>query len=306
MTTAPPMPGLEQLTAQFRGSPGLEAHAGASVEVILGRLADHFDWTRKQSQRAAQAAFVAPFPAQVYAVAAGAPGVPTFVADAIAPKDGYVWFVTRLSVDGLVAGGGTPAEGSGTVTSPAANAVVGQITLANLAPGTYNVYTTVGLTAGAPAAGTDNNNMVLKFGTTLYNLIYPAALGNYPMLPVQITIPQGNANTIAVRTIGAGTAGVQYAAEITIVPTPGDLVQLYRGPALAVAAQPQNRIHTFTAAGSRGPGPDWSPGGRGLLMSHQDALTLSGANLAAAQLVLSGDMLCLEAWVVSRYLAGIG
>jgi hypothetical protein len=300
-----PTPGLDRIAEGFRGAPPA-ARGELSLEVVLGQLARHLDWTRAREIRAAQAASIFPFPAQLYTVTAGVPVPPTTIADTHAPKDGYVWFVSRLSVDGLIAGGGTPVEGSGSVTSPGANAVIGQITLANILPGTYTVYVTVGLTAGAPAAGTDNNNMVLKFGTTLYNLVYPAALGNYPMLPVQITVPQGNANTVVVRSIAAGTVGVQYAAEITMIPTPGDLVQLYRGTALAIGAQAQNRIHTFTAPGSPGPGPDWTPGGRGLPLAHQDTLLLSGANLAAAQLVLSGDVLQLEAGHVPRYLAGLG
>jgi hypothetical protein len=301
-----PAPGLDRIAEAFRDAPAAQLRGGLSLELILGRLADHFDWTRKQAQRAGQAAAMFPFPAQVYTITGGAPGVPTFVADAIAPKDGYVWFATRLSVDGLVPGTGNNVFQEANVAAPGAGVTVLNIAAGSIAAGAYYAYVTVGL--NGPVAAADANNMQISGPGTGGNrgLVVPAVVGSYPQDVFILNVPAGNGTALKVSAIGAATAATTYSAEISLVPLSSDAVQLYRGPALAIAAQPQNRIHTFTAAGSPGNGPDWTPGGRGLLMSHQDALTLAGSGLAAAQLVLSGDVICLEAAHVPRYIAGIG
>lgn len=297
--------GLDQIAAGYRDrGPTLGAAAGVSLEIILGRLADHFDWTRKQSERAARAAMMFPFPAQLYPVTNGVPGVPTFVADANAPKDGYTWFAARLSVDGLVGGVGAPAFAQGQQAAPAANTTIATVAAAAITPGVYSIGWSVGLSGTLAAAEIDNFRLRLG-STTLATSSNPDVAGQFPQLsygPILLT----GANSVNIINPGIATAGSIYDASISLTPSPGDQVQLYRGPALAVAAQPQNRIHTFTAPGSGGPGPDWTPGGRGLLMPHHDALTLAGSGLAAAQLVLSGDVICIEDWVLTRYLAGIG
>jgi len=299
-----PTQGIDEILGRFRERPPA-VRGEVSLEVILGRLADHFDWTQKQAQLAGQAASIFPFPAQVYPVVGGVPGVPTTVADAIAPKDGYVWFATRLSVDGLVAGGGAPVFQEANVAAPGAGVTVLNIAAGSLAAGSYLCYVTVGL-AGTSAAADINNMQISGPGTGGNKGLIVPGNGSWPQDVFVLNVPAGNGTALKVSAIGAATAGTTYSAEISLVPAPADQVQLYRGPALAIGAQPQNRIHTFTAANSPGNGPDWSPGARGLLMSHQDALILSGSGLAAAQLVLSGDVICLEAGHVPRYLAGIG
>lgn len=299
-------PGLEQITEAYRQRPGAGLAAGLTVEAALGHIARHYHRSDERAERAAQAVFMTPFPAQAYTVTGGVPGVPTTIADAIAPKDGWTWFATRLSVDGLVPGTGTAAWNEGAVNSPAANTTIVQITAANLAPGNYLAYFNLSL-AGTLAAADGNNMQFSGPGTGGSKIFpFPPQAGEYSYGPVAITVPAVNGTPLKIQAVGLATAGAIYGASIDIVPQPVDAVQLYRGPALAIAAAPQNRIHTFTAGGSPGPGPDWTPGGRGLLLNHQDALILAGSGLAAAQLVLSGDVLCMENWVVPRYLAGIG
>lgn len=302
-------PGLEQIAGAYRERryPADGAVAHLTVEAALGHIARHYQRADMLAERAGQAAFVAPFPAQLYAVTGGVPGVPTTVADAIAPKDGYTWFVTRLSVDGLVSNPtASAAWNEGSVTSPAANGTIVQITAGNLTPGTYLVYFTLALSGTLGA--TDTNNMQFSGPGTGGNKVFPfpGQAGEYTFGPVPVSVPAVNGTPIKVTAVAAATVGAVYSAAIDIVPQPQDQVQLYRGPALTIAAAPQNRIHTFTAGGSAGPGPDWTPGGRGLLLNHQDALILSGSGLSAANLVLSGDVLCLENWAVPRYIAGIG
>jgi hypothetical protein len=306
MTT--PTPGLDEILAKFRESPngGARATAELSIEVVLGQLARHFEWTRQETYRAWQAAQILPFPAQLYTVTGGVPGIPTFAADANAPKDGYAWFATRLSVDGLVPGTGLAQYQSNSVTSPGAAATIVQITAANLAPGNYLVYVTLSL-AGTLAAGDGSNMQISGPGTGGSKPFqFPPQAGEYTFGPIYLSVPAGNGTALKISSIAAGTVGVIYGASLDLVPQPADQVQLYRGPAIAVAAQPQNRIHTFTAGGSAGPGPDWTPGGRGLMMRHQDAVILSGSGLSAASLVLSGDVIQLEERYVPRYLAGLG
>jgi hypothetical protein len=299
--------GLDQITGTYQQQqPNLQVAAAAGIEVVLGKLADHLDWSRKRAIRAAQAASMFPFPAQAYTVSAGGLLVPTYIAEANAPRDGYVWFATRLSVDGLVPGTGTQQYQSAAVAAPAASATVVQITAGNLAAGNYLVYVTLGL-SGTLAAAADSNNMQISGPGTGGNHIFtfPGQAGEYTAGPIPLNVPAGNGTALKITAVGAATAGSVYAASLDLVPQPADQVQLYRGPGLAIAAQPQNRIHTFTAGGSQGPGPDWSPGGPGLLMNHQDTLVLAGTGLSATQLVLSGDVVQLEVEFAAHYVGKV-
>jgi hypothetical protein len=300
------MPGLDAISARYRGAPPA-ARGGLSLEVVLGQLADHFAWSRAREIAAGQAASIFPFPAQLYTVVGGVPVPPTTIADAHAPKDGYVWFAGRLSVDGLVPGTGTQTYQEASVTTPAAAGTIVQITAGSLAAGNYLLYVTLSL-AGTLAIGTDSNNMQISGPGTGGNhaFTFPGQAGEYTYGPIQLVVPNGNGTALKISAVALATTGAVYAASLDLVPQPYDQVQLYRGTSLAIGAVPQNRIHTFTAGGSPGPGPDWTPGARGLPLQHQDALLLSGSGLAAAQLVLSGDVLQLEAQHVPRYLAGLG
>lgn len=292
--------GLDQIAEQYRGAPpGVRAVAGATLEVALGKLCDHMDYQEKLMRRRAQAATILPFPAQAFPVVGGTLAVPVTIADALAPKDGYLWAVTYLAVDGLVAQPGASVQASGTVTSPGAAATIANI--ASLPAGTWVLNWNVGLAGTLAAADGDNFKLIVAGSSAENPSNNPPAAGLYPQEPVQIVVPAGGA-AVSIRTVAAGTVGAVYSAELNATPAASDQVTLYRGPGLAIAAQPQNRKHTFTAAGAPGPGPDWTPGKHGLILQHQDALVLAGTNLAASQVVLSGDAVQIESWLLADYI----
>lgn len=107
-----------------------------------------------------------------------------------------------------------PAQASGSTVAPAAGATV--TTTAALPVGTYSVSWAVGLQG--PAAAADANNFVLvdSAGNVMVS-VNPGAAGEYQQVAVEVTIPQGT--TIAVKAVGAGTAGVTYSADIECTPT---------------------------------------------------------------------------------------
>lgn len=105
----------------------------------------------------------------------------------------------------------TASEAS--VAAPGAGATVASI---SLVPGTYNIGWTVALTAGTPAAGDANNFGLYVGGVLQEQSATPGALGSWPQQQVEITVAA--TTTIAVKAVGAGTAGVTYAAELSAVP----------------------------------------------------------------------------------------
>lgn len=120
--------------------------------------------------------------------------------------------VTALDYRGNVQ---VPAETSGeaSVAAPGAGATVASI---SLVPGTYNVGWTVALTAGTPAAGDASNFGLYVGGVLQEQSATPGALGSWPQQQVEVTVAA--TTTVAVKAVGAGTAGVTYAAELSAVP----------------------------------------------------------------------------------------
>lgn len=108
-------------------------------------------------------------------------------------------------------------NGTGNVTAPAAGTT---ITSAVLSQGTWQVNWQV-LLQGAAAAG-DVNNFGLNLGATLVDTSEngEAAGALYQQDPVVLDVPAAGA-TLAIKAIGAGTAGVIYDAGFTAVPTEG-------------------------------------------------------------------------------------
>lgn len=122
--------------------------------------------------------------------------------------------VTALDYRGNIQ---VPAEASasGTVTSAGALATIASV---SLAPGTYTLAWTVGLTGGTPAAADANNFGLYVGGTRQEASVNPGALGEWQQQPVTITLT--NTTTVAVESIGAGTASVVYSAELAATPIP--------------------------------------------------------------------------------------
>lgn len=122
--------------------------------------------------------------------------------------------VTALDYRGNIQ---VPAEASasGQVTSAGALATIASV---SLAPGTYTLAWTAGLTGGTPAAADANNFGLYVGGVRQEASVNPGALGEFQQQPVTITLT--NTTTVAVESIGAGTASVVYSAELVATPIP--------------------------------------------------------------------------------------
>ncbi len=119
------------------------------------------------------------------------------------------------------AGFSAPSESEGAVVAPAAGAIITSVVPAG--SGTYQIAWTVELVGAAAAA--DLNNFGLYAGATLLETsLNAAAAGQYPQVSVEHVNPF--AVTYAVKAIGAGTAGVTYAAQLAIQPITGVLATL--------------------------------------------------------------------------------
>jgi hypothetical protein len=102
---------------------------------------------------------------------------------------------------------------NGTATAPAAGATITSLSLAN---GTYQFEWSVGL-IGAPAAADINNFEVTLGGTTESVSENPDVQGVYPQETLTIVVT-GGPLTVAIKAVGAGTAGVEYTAAFTCNP----------------------------------------------------------------------------------------
>lgn len=114
------------------------------------------------------------------------------------------------------AGGITSTPANGSVVAPGAGAVIA--TTAGIAAGTYFVSWTVEL--AGPAAAADANNFELLNGAgVVLASVNAAAAGVYQQVTARFTIAQGD--TVSVKAVGAGTAGVTYTADLEIIPDEG-------------------------------------------------------------------------------------
>lgn len=117
----------------------------------------------------------------------------------------------RLMGWSMVSGAATTTETEGRVVAPAAGATIASVT--GLVAGDYLVTWSVELDGAAAAA--DLNNFVLtNAAVNVLQSDNPAAAGTYPQLGVVITVAAGG--TVAVKAVGAGTAGVGYSAQLTV------------------------------------------------------------------------------------------
>jgi hypothetical protein len=314
--TGPPVTadaGMSRIAAAF------QARAGASAELGNGdgdgdpiaRLILAIErGTRQQAlhdrllRSKAIAAWPQELPVMPYNVSAGvlSPGTGLAGSAHIGPRTGYFWDITRLTVDGLVPGGGTAQEASGAQTAPALNTTICQIANTSLIPGTYTVQWNVGLTAGTPAAGTDNSNMQLRYGsTTLLQAEYPAVIGQYPQDPVQLTVTSPASSLLIRNNPNAGTTGVTYTAQFSLTPVPSDQVTAYK--TVTGIAAGQKRLHTFIAEGpGTVGGSEWFPGKGACVLRDGDGILLSAtSSLAATAITLSGEYVQIEAGWIGDY-----
>jgi hypothetical protein len=106
-----------------------------------------------------------------------------------------------------------PTSVEGSVTSPGAGATIA--TTAASAAGTYLVNWSTELTGAAAAADANNFEVTDNAGVVLVSLNGGVA-ASFPQPQVEVTIPQGS--VVAVKAIGAGTAGVTYGAQLSLEP----------------------------------------------------------------------------------------
>lgn len=141
--------------------------------------------------------------------------------------------ITLLTGDGYLCGwalrdatGSGIGETEGQVVAPAAGATIA--TTPALAAGTYDVNWTVGL-LGAAAAGDADNFEILHNAVVIAHSQNAGVAGQYPQPQFHVTVAQGD--TISVKAIGAGTAGVTYLATIGLSATdvPTAVVELQDG-----------------------------------------------------------------------------
>lgn len=135
-------------------------------------------------------------------------------------------------------------ETEGAIVSPAAGATVASI--ANVPVGVYNINWSVQLIGAAAAA--DQDNFVLKVGATSVMVSLNAgAAGQYPQASLQVTL--ASVQTISVNAVGAGTVGVTYAAQISVIPaTTGQAV---------LELQDGNQVLAEVTAGTAGALSEW-------------------------------------------------
>lgn len=109
----------------------------------------------------------------------------------------------------------TSFQAEGSATAPAALTTLASV---NIPSGGYTVNWTLMLSAAQ--AATDNDNFGLYLGTTLLlQSVNGTILGQpYPQDTVEVQVPIGGA-TLAVKNIGAGSAGAGYNAQLSATPS---------------------------------------------------------------------------------------
>lgn len=109
--------------------------------------------------------------------------------------------------------GDVAVANEGSVLSPAASATI--VSIAGVAPGTYNVSWTVELTGAAGAADANNFQLRWPVGQSVVS-VNAGAAGTYVQVTVQITVTA--TSTVSIIAIAAGTVGVTYTAALSITP----------------------------------------------------------------------------------------
>lgn len=114
----------------------------------------------------------------------------------------------------------------GSAAAPAAGATIATLTVAQA--GIYTVAWSVEL-AGAVAAADANNFGLYQNGILRLQSLNPAVVGAYPQPGIQLTVAAGD--VIAIKAIGAATAGTTYSASESVIPanTVNAVVELQDG-----------------------------------------------------------------------------
>jgi len=193
-----------------------------------------------------------------------------------------------LTADVTVPAGASsyPAAGPATTTSASTSAAPGAgttVTSQTLAPGNFLLSWTAVLQTAA-AAGDANNFGLYNGAALLATSVNVGAVGTYPQAAASAYI--GTAGTVvAVKNIGAGTAGSVYSASLTVTP-------LQSGDGKGAVA--------WTGAGSPA---GWTAGGFPVLFRAGTPLWLDTAGALYAAL---GGSANLRAWIDGQDNTGHG
>jgi hypothetical protein len=121
---------------------------------------------------------------------------------------------------------------------------------------------------------------------------------------VPIPAQEGTVSGGAVTILNAGNIlgpGTGYAWAISRVTASGlatgDTVSVYRGPAVAATVNPNNLLNVLTAAA-----PSWQPGRTGCIINAGDTLVLNGTGLSATTVMLTGEAIIMESWLLPHFL----
>lgn len=117
----------------------------------------------------------------------------------------------------------------GNATGPGAGATIASIVLP---AGTWAISWTVGYGAGAVAAAEQNNMQLTGLAAPLTAIIPGVANTEVPQQQVVLTTA---GVTVAVKTIGAGTATAVYEAQIVAVPVADSYLRMFDGRGAATA-----------------------------------------------------------------------
>lgn len=118
----------------------------------------------------------------------------------------YGWSIREASGD-------TAQTVENSAVAPVAGATIASIS--GILAGTYNVTWTVEL-LGAAAAGDQNNFQLTVSGNPNVVSLNNGAAGQYAQINEQVVLAAGS--VVSVKAVGAGTAGVTYAVQLSVTP----------------------------------------------------------------------------------------
>jgi len=120
--------------------------------------------------------------------------------------------LARLLGFSLTTGDVTNSANTGSQAAPAAGTAIASLTAVPV--GEYTVEWSVGVAGALAAADIDNFGLYVGAAQVAVSL-NPAVAGEYPQQPITVKVPAGGA-TVAIKAIGAATAGTTYTATETI------------------------------------------------------------------------------------------
>jgi hypothetical protein len=128
---------------------------------------------------------------------------------------------------------------------------------------------------------------------------YQQAIMSIPIKPHEVAVASGAVTILSHETDLGPRTGYAWAIQRITIGGLGadDVVSLYKGPPVAVAADPTNLMMVATAAA-----PTWSPGRTGAMLFPGDTIIAAGTGLSASSVTLTGEVIQMEQWIVPQFL----